>query len=88
MIATAAIAILAVYSNSSVPPSTGLLPPMTIQQSEAQRRATQQPASPQQQSTHSGVVEDKNNSRPIDTGLLPDPEAGNRVVVPRLAPRQ
>ncbi|MDF1677896.1 MAG: hypothetical protein P1U32_04300 [Legionellaceae bacterium] len=83
MLASAAIMVLAVYWKPSVPPSTGLNPPMTIREDQKLQRSTAQPASPQQQTDWDGTVQDRNDADRTPTGLLPDPEAGSRVVVPR-----
>lgn len=83
MLMPSALMVLAIYWKPSVPPSTSLRPPQDIQQTEAQQRMTKQKASPQQQTDSDGVVRDRNDQDRTDTGLWPDPQAGDRVVLPR-----
>ncbi|MDF1645761.1 MAG: hypothetical protein P1U61_02105 [Legionellaceae bacterium] len=83
MLASAAMMVLAVYWKPSVPPDTSLNPPQTIQEDQKVQRSTAAPASPEQQTTWDGTVQDKNNTPPVPTGLQPDPEAGGHIVIPR-----
>ncbi len=83
MLASAAVMVLAVYWKPSVPPDTSLNPSMTIQQDRKAPRNNVAPASPEQQTTWDGTVEDRNDADRTPTGLQPDPEAGDRVVIPR-----
>ncbi|MCH9755917.1 MAG: hypothetical protein K0U37_01835 [Gammaproteobacteria bacterium] len=83
MLASAAMMVLAVYWKPSVPPDTGLNPPMTIQEDQKLQRATAQPANPEEQTTGDGTVQDRNDTDQTDAGLTVDPEAGDRVVIPR-----
>lgn len=83
MLASAATMVLAIYINSAVPPDTGLNPNMTIRSTEATERETAQHATPEEQRAGNGTVQDRNDRDQVNTGLYPDPAAGNAVVVPR-----
>jgi hypothetical protein len=83
MLATAALIVLA-YSTPSHFPATQLHPDSTtLQEVQSNDQRNAQDASAQQQSTGDGTVHDRNDSNQVNTGLFPDPEVGNRVVVPR-----
>ena len=83
MIAAAALMVLA-YSTPSHFPATQLHPDSTtLRQVESEAARNAREASPQQQTTGDGTVHDRNEEKAVDPGLFPDPEAGNRVVIPR-----
>lgn len=85
MFAPSALLILAsvTYSKPSHPPDDGLNPSMTIRSTESRERMTSSQASPEQQRQGDGTVRDRNDADQTNTGLWPDPEADNRVVIPR-----
>jgi hypothetical protein len=83
MLASAAMMVLAIYVKPSVAPDTSLNPSMTIHEVEGVERSTAEKSTPEQQREGDGTVYDKNTSAPPSTGLYPDPEAGDRVVIPR-----
>ena len=83
MLLSAAVMVLAVYWKPSVPPDTSLNPSITIQEDKKNQKRTAEPASPEEQTTWDGTVEDKNDADRTPTGLQPDPEAGEKVVIPR-----
>ena len=82
MLVSATIMVLAIYKQE-LPPSSAYLPPIDLQEEQLYQRKDAQPASPGQQQDGDGRVQDKAGNANINTGLYPDPEAGNAVVLPR-----
>lgn len=71
------------YWTPSVAPDTSLNPPDTIQSDQRNQESSASSASAGEQSSGSGTVEDKAGAADVNTGLQPDPEAGDRIVLPR-----
>ena len=83
MLLSAAVMVLAVYWKPSVAPDTSLNPSITIQEDQKVQKSTAESASPEEQTPWDGTLEDRNDADRIPTGLEPDPEAGDKVVIPR-----
>jgi hypothetical protein len=71
------------YWTPSVAPDTSLNPPDTIQSDQRNQESSASSASAGEQNSGGGAVEDKAGPRDVDTGLQADPEAGDRIVLPR-----
>ncbi|MDF1684297.1 MAG: hypothetical protein P1U36_06525 [Legionellaceae bacterium] len=82
MLASAAVMVLAIYKQE-LPPSSAYLPPTNLQEEQLYQRRDAQRASPGQQRSGDGSVQDKAGNAQINTGLYPTESSGNAVVIPR-----
>ncbi len=82
MFAPTAMMVLAVFSGYTVNPTDSLNEPQTIQEDQGRQEQFARPASPQQQTTWDGILEDRNDADQVETGLYNDPEADGYVILP------